>query len=171
MKKIPLSAPNLDIKIAENLRECVETGWISTGGRFIDEFEKKAAQYVGMKEAVACQSGTAGLHTSLRIVGVRPGHEVIVPTVAFIAAVNPVMYLGARPVFMDCDRYLCMDADKLERFCREECSIQDGRLVNRSSGRTVSAVAPVHVFGNLADMERIMLIAKDYRLRDRKSVV
>ena len=155
----------MDIRIADNLRECVETGWVSTGGRFIGEFEKKAASYLGVDEAVACQSGTAGLHTALRILGVGPGHEVIVPTVTFIAAVNPVRYLGAEPVFMDCDRTLCMDPHKLEKFCKEECLIEEGRLVNKSTGRVVKAVIPVHVFGSLCDMERIMYVAGTYGLR------
>lgn len=155
----------MDSRIAENLQECVETGWVSTGGRFIGEFEKKVARYLGMNDAVACQSGTAGLHTALRILGVGAGQEVIVPAVTFIAAVNPVRYLGAVPVFMDCDRTLCMDPDKLEKFCREECSLEDGRLINKSTGRTVKAVIPVHVFGSLADMERIMYIAETYGLR------
>ena len=120
-KQIPLSVPNLDLEIVENLKECIETGWVSTGGRFITEFEKKVAAYVGIDDAVSAQSGTAGLHVALRILGVEAGDEVIVPTLTFIAAVNPVAYMGAAPVFMDCNEYFCMDADKLESFCRDEC--------------------------------------------------
>ncbi len=102
---------------------------------------------------------------ALRILGVKEGEEVLVPALTFIAAVNPVCYMGAYPVFMDCDDNFCMDADKLERFCREECRIENGRLKNNSSGRTVSALIVVHVFGNLADMERITDIAAKYQLK------
>jgi aminotransferase in exopolysaccharide biosynthesis len=165
MREIPLSVPNLNIEIADNLRECIETGWVSTGGRFISEFEEKVAKYVKAPRAVGCQSGTAGLHTALRILGVDAGDEVIVPTLTFIAAVNPVRYLGADPVFMDCDDNLCIDPAKLERFCAEECRLENGTLTNNKTGAKVKAIVVVHVFGVLADMEAIMEVAKTYRLK------
>ncbi len=82
-KPIPLSVPNLSLDILEYVKETIETGWVSTGGRFITEFEDKVAKYVGVGRAVACQSGTAGLHLALMVLGVGPGDEVIVPTVTF----------------------------------------------------------------------------------------
>lgn len=164
-KRIELSVPNLNIEILENLRECIETGWVSTGGRFIAEFEQKIASYVGVKEAVSTQSGTAGLHLALNVLGVAPGDEVIVPTLTFIAAVNPVRYVGAEPVFMDCDEHFCIDANKLERFCKEECKVQNNKLINCQTGKTISALVVVHVFGNLANMSKIMDIAKRYHLK------
>jgi len=164
-KEIPLSVPNLNMNIVDNLRECIETGWVSTGGRFIAEFEKKIADYVKVKDAVSTQSGTAGLHVALRILGVKEGDEVIVPTLTFIAAVNPVIYMGASPVFMDCDDNLCIDADKLERFCREECRIENEQLINNQTEKRISALIVVHIFGNLADMERINDIAQKYHLK------
>jgi aminotransferase in exopolysaccharide biosynthesis len=169
MREIPLSVPNLNIEIAEHLRECVQTGWVSTGGRFITEFEEKVAAYIGVSETVACQSGTAGLHTALRILGIGPGDLVIVPTLTFIATVNPVRYLGADPVFMDCDDSLCIDPVKLKRYCLEECHLtfdETGKhLVCNTSGRTVRAIIPTHIFGNLSDMEKIMDIAATYGLK------
>jgi aminotransferase in exopolysaccharide biosynthesis len=165
MREIPLSVPNLNIEIADHLRQCVETGWVSTGGGFIAAFEEKTAAYVGVPEAVACQSGTAGLHAALRILGVGPGDAVIVPTLTFIAAVNPVRYLGAEPIFMDCDGGLCLDPVKLERFCRDECRVEAGRLIDNATGNAVKAVIPVHVFGNLADMAAIMDTAARYGLK------
>ncbi|MDR1571528.1 MAG: DegT/DnrJ/EryC1/StrS family aminotransferase [Clostridiales Family XIII bacterium] len=164
-REIPLSVPSLDMDIVENLRECVETGWVSTGGRFIGEFEAAVAGYAGAAGAVGCQSGTAGLHVALRALGVGPGDEVIVPTLAFIAAVNPVAFQGASPVFMDCDAGFCMDAGKLGRFCAEECRMEGGGLVDRKTGRRVAAAIVVHVFGNLADMEGIMDVAGRYGLK------
>ncbi|MEG2347730.1 MAG: LegC family aminotransferase [Cetobacterium sp.] len=165
-KNIGLSIPNLDIEpIIENLRECIESGWVSTGGRFISEFEEKIAKYVGVKEAVGVQSGTAGLHTALRVLGVEPGDEVLVPTLTFIAAVNPVTYQHATPVFIGCDDTLCMDPKLIEKFCIEECEMKDGKLYNKKTKACVKAIAVVHVFGNMADMEKIMKIASKYNLK------
>ena len=110
---IPLSVPNLNKReILKNLEECLESGWVSTGGRFITEFETKVKNYMKTKYAAGVQSGTAGLHLSLQVLGVQRDEEVIVPTLTFIAAVNPVTYLGAIPVFIDCDDSLCMDPIK-----------------------------------------------------------
>jgi aminotransferase in exopolysaccharide biosynthesis len=164
MRSIPLSIPNIDKQsVIEKLKDCIDTNWIATG-RYISEFEKKVSGYVGAAGAVACQSGTAGLHTALRVLGVEQGDEVIVPALTFIAAVNPVKYLGASPVFMDCDDSLCLDANKLERFCLEDCKYADGMLLDRETGRRVKAIVVVHVFGNLADMASIVRIAGKYNL-------
>lgn len=165
-KIINLSVPNLSVEpILENLRECLESGWVSTGGRFISEFENKVAKYVGIDKAVGVQSGTAGLHLALRVLGVKSGEEVIAPTLTFIAAVNPITYLGAEPVFIDCDDTLCMDPIKLRRFCEEECELREGQLYNKKSGKCIKAIVVVHVFGNMADMEKIMDIAREYNLK------
>ena len=165
-KVINLSVPNLSVEpILENLRECLESGWVSTGGRFISEFENKVAKYVGVDKAVGVQSGTAGLHLALKVLGVKSGEEVIAPTLTFIAAVNPITYLGAEPVFIYCDNTLCMDPIKLRRFCEEECELREGQLYNKKSGKCIKAIVVVHVFGNMADMEKIMDIAKEYNLK------
>jgi aminotransferase in exopolysaccharide biosynthesis len=165
IREIPLSTPNLNPEIVENLRECVETGWVSTGGRFISEFEAAVADYAGVPDAVACQSGTAGLHTALRILGVGPGDAVLAPTLTFIAAVNPVRYLGAEPIFIDCDAHFCMDAAKLADFCANECRRDARGLFDKVTGRRVVAVVVVHVFGNPADMDGIMRVARAYGLK------
>ena len=165
-KIIGLSIPNLSVEpILNNLKECLESGWVSTGGRFISEFEEKTAKYVKMKEAVGIQSGTAGLHTALRVLGVERDQEVIAPTLTFIAAVNPITYLGAEPVFIDCDDTLCMDPIKLEKFCKEECEIREGKLYNKKTGKNIKVILVVHVFGNMVDMEKIMDIAEKYKLK------
>lgn len=120
-RKIPLSVPNLKGNELAYVKQAVESEWVSTAGPYVSQFEKDIAEYVHVPSAVACQSGTAGLHIALQICGVSRDDLVIVPTLTFIAAVNPVRYLGADPVFMDCDDSLCMDPEKLEEFCREEC--------------------------------------------------
>ncbi|MDU2235934.1 LegC family aminotransferase [Fusobacterium pseudoperiodonticum] len=162
---INLSVPNLSMDILENLKECLESGWVSTGGRFIPEFETKVKNYMKTKFAAGVQSGTAGLHMSLQVLGVQRDEEVFVPTLTFIAAVNPTTYLGASPIFIDCDDSLCMDPIKLEKFCSEECDFKEGVLVNKKTNKKIRALVIVHVFGNMADMEKIMDIAKKYNLR------
>ena len=162
---INLSVPNLSMDILENLKECLESGWVSTGGRFIPEFESKVKKYMKVQNAAGVQSGTAGLHMALRVLGVEAGEEVIAPTLTFIAAVNPIVYQGAAPVFVDCDDSLCMDPIKLEKFCKEECNFVDGVLVNKKTNKKIKVLVIVHVFGNIADMEKIMDIAKKYNLK------
>lgn len=162
---INLSVPNLSMDILDNLKECLESGWVSTGGRFIPEFETKVKNYMKTKFAAGVQSGTAGLHMSLQVLGVQRDEEVFVPTLTFIAAVNPITYLGASPIFIDCNDSLCMDPLKLEKFCSEECDFKEGVLVNKKTNKKIRALVIVHVFGNMADMEKIMDIAKKYNLR------
>lgn len=165
MKFIPLSVPNLKGREKEYVLDAVEREWVSTGGAYIERLEKEIADYLKVDQAVACQSGTAGLHLALLHSGVEKGDEVIVPTLTFIAAVNPVSYVGAFPVFMDCDSTFTMDAVKLRHFIENACEYSDKRLVNKVSGRTIKAIVVVHVFGNAANMTAIMEIAKQYNLR------
>ena len=162
---IPLSVPNLKGRELEYVTHAIETEWVSTAGPYIVDFEKKIAEYVGVSDAVSCQNGTSGLHLALMACNVTEGDEVIVPTLTFIASVNPIKYLGAEPVFMDCDDSLSIDADKLREFCELECKQVEGRLVNKRTGRQIKAIMVVHIFGNMADMEKLAEIAKLYGLK------
>lgn len=162
---IPLSVPNFEGNEEKYVLDAVGQGWVSTGGAYVDRLEEKIAQYANVPKSVACQSGTAALHMSLIECGVGYGDAVIVPTLTFIAAVNPVKYVGAHPIFMDCDDSLCMDSGKLEAFCSQECLFEDGKLIHESTGRQVKAIVVVHVFGNLADMESIMQVAAKFGLK------
>ncbi|HHY91602.1 MAG TPA: LegC family aminotransferase [Clostridiales bacterium] len=164
-KWIPLSVPNLKGKELEYVTHAIQTEWVSTGGPFVNDFEREIAEYVKSKGAVSCQNGTSGLHIALQVCGVTKEHEVIVPTLTFIAAVNPVKYIGAEPIFMDCDDSLTMDTEKLLQFCEEECNFTEGRLINKKTGKHIKAIVAVHVFGNMADMERIMEIAARFNLK------
>ncbi len=164
-RKIALSVPNLSLDILDNIKETIETGWVSTGGRFIEEFEKKIASYVGAKRAVSVQNGTSGIHLALRVLGIEAGDEVIVPTLTFIAAVNPVSYMGAEPIFIDCDDTLNMDMDKLEEFLETECNHVDGLVINKKTGKCIKAIMAVHIFGNPINMERLMNIKNKYNLK------
>ncbi len=166
MKKfIPLSIPNFEGNEEKYVLDAVYQGWVSTGGAYIVQFEEKLAEFLGVEKAAACQSGTSALHLALVACNVKPGDLVIVPTVTFIAAVNPVKYQFAEPVFMDCDDSLCMNPEKLRSFCEKECALQEEYLVYKKTGQIVKAVVVVHVFGNLADMEQIMEIAGQYHLK------
>lgn len=161
---IPLSVPNIKGNEAKYALSALEQGWVSSGGEYVSQLEDEVAEYLGAPGAVACQSGTAALHIALLLAGVEAGDAVIVPSLTFIAAVNPVRYVGADPVFMDCDDSLCMDPEKLERYLANECVFEDGVLKSRGSGGRIAAMVVVHVFGNMADMVRIMEIADRYNI-------
>ncbi len=162
---IPLSIPNFEGNEKKYVLDAVEQGWVSTGGAYITRLEKQIAEYLHTENVAACQSGTSGIHLALIECGVMPDDIVLVPALTFIAAVNPVRYQFAEPVFMDCDNSLCMDPVKLRRFCEEECIVQNDSLIEKRGGQKVKAIIVVHVFGNLADMEAIMDIAEEYHLK------
>ena len=162
---IALSVPNLKGNELKYVTDAVETEWVSTAGPYVSDFEKKLAEYVHVPAAVSTQNGTSALHISLMLCGVTREDAVIVPTLTFIAAVNPTKYIGAEPIFMDCDDSLCMDPVKLKKFCEEECDFTDGKLIDRATGRHIKAMVVVHVFGNMADMEAILPIAEKYNIR------
>ncbi|MGN0506565.1 MAG: LegC family aminotransferase [Lachnospiraceae bacterium] len=162
-KFIPLSIPNFEGNEKKYVDDALEQGWVSTGGAYISKLEKQMAELLHTDNVAACQSGTSALHLSLVEAGVRPGDVVIVPPLTFIAAVNPVKYQFATPVFIDCDDSFCMDPIKLRQFCEEEC-VFDGEVLKYNLG-VVKAIVVVHVFGNMADMVSIMEIANKYNLK------
>ncbi len=160
---VPLSIPNFEGNEKKYVNDAVEQGWVSTGGAYIKKLETSLAEFLHMENVAACQSGTSALHLSLVEAGVRPGDVVLVPPLTFIAAVNPVKYQFAVPVFIDCDDSFCMDPIKLREFCEKECTFEDNQL--HYQGKLVKAVVVVHVFGNMADMAAIMNIASKYNLK------
>lgn len=160
---IPLSIPNFEGNEKKYVDDALEQGWVSTGGAYITKFEERMAEFLHTDHVAACQSGTSALHLSLVEAGVRPGDVVLVPPLTFIAAVNPVKYQFATPVFIDCDDSFCMDPNKLRRFCEEECKLKKDTLFYR--GQTVRAVVVVHVFGNMVDMVSVMEVAGKYHLK------
>jgi perosamine synthetase len=162
---IPLSVPNFSGSEREYVLKAIEAEWVSTGGEYVQLLEKKIAQYLGIDSAVACQSGTAGLHLALLLAGVKPGDEVIVPALTFIASINPIKYIHAEPVFMDCDDTLNMDLEKLKDFLCNECDQLGNSLINRKTNKKIAAVVIVHVFGNMADVERLMEMAAKFNLK------
>lgn len=162
-KSIPLSIPNFEGNEKKYVNEAIDQGWVSTGGAYISRFEKELAEFLNVENVAAVQSGTAALHLSLVEAGVQPGDIVLVPPLTFIAAVNPVKYQFASPIFIDCDDSFCMDPVKLREFCETKCTFFNHKLEYKNS--QIKAIVVVHVFGNMADMEAIMETAEKYNLK------
>lgn len=162
-KFIPLSIPNFEGNERKYVDDALDQGWVSTGGNYIKKFEQEMAKFLHVESVAACQSGTSALHLSLVEAGVKPRDVVIVPPLTFIAAVNPVKYQFAAPVFIDCDDSFCMDPLKLKDFCEKECKWNGEALTHNEA--VVKAIVVVHVFGNMADMENIMMTAEKFNLK------
>ena len=165
LDRIPLSVPDIRGNEWAYIKECLDTNWVSSAGSFVDRFERQTAEYVGRESAVATINGTAALHVSLLVAGVEPDDEVLVSTLTFIAPANAIRYVGAWPVFMDAEPlYWQMDPVKVRDFLESHCLWSQGQLVNRSTGRRVKAILPVHILGHPCDMEPILDIARQYEL-------
>lgn len=161
MYEIPLSVPSLKGNEWQYVKECIDTEWVSSAGKYVELFEKKIAQYTRSKCAVACVNGTSALQVSLRLAGVQPGDEVIVPTLTFIAPVNAIAYNGAAPVFMDADEYYNIDAEKTIEFIRQETFFKDGFTYNNTTNNRISAIMPVHVWGNAAWLDELVPLCEE----------
>ncbi len=162
---IPLSEPEITGNEWKYVKECLDSGWVSSAGPFVSRFESAFAAYAGARNAVAVGSGTAGLHVALRVVGVEAGDEVIVSDLTFIASVNAINYCGAHPILMDASpRDWQMDAEKVARFLESECSRRSGHCINKRTGRRVRAIVPVHILGLACDIQRIIELASSYGL-------
>lgn len=162
---IPNAVPCLAGREWEYVKECLDTNWVSSAGPFVDRFEREIAAYVGVPHAVATVNGTAALHVALRVAGVEPGDEVLLPAMTFIATANAIAYCGAHPVFLDSEAVSWgLDAGKLADFLARECVQKNGALVNRASGRVVRALVPVHLYGHPCDLDPILDLAARYDL-------
>lgn len=138
------------------LKECLDTGWVSSVGKFVDRFEDMLTEFTGTKHAAACVNGTAALHVCLQLVGVQRGDEVLIPSLTFIATANAVSYTGATPHFVDSEeRTLGVDAAKLDAYLREIAEVHDGVSRNRRTGATIRALMPMHTFGHPVDIEAL----------------
>lgn len=164
-KPIPLHEPHLAGNEWRYVRDCLDTGWVSSVGTYVDRFEAELAKRCWVQHGVATSSGTAALHVALLVAGVEAEDEVLVSTLSFIAPANAIRYVGAHPVFIDADpKYWQMDVSRLEEFLRTRCTLSDGALVNRATGRRVRAILPVHVMGHPVDLDAIYEIARHYGL-------
>ena len=162
---IPLCEPCLQGNEWRYVKECLDSTWISSAGKFVSLFEKNICQFTGATYAVACVNGTAALQVALRVVGVEAGDEVLVSTLTFIAPVNAIQYLHATPVFMDCDEFYCLDSDKTIDFIRTQTVFRDGFTYNKSSNRRISAIVPVHIFGNAANLDLLVTLCRERNIK------
>lgn len=162
---IPLSVPNMAGNEWKYVKDCLDTGWISSVGSYVNQFEQMVADFAGAKYGVAAVNGTAALHISLLLSGVRSGDYVILPNLTFVASANAIKYLDAEPLLIDADpAYWQMDLDLLEEFLQEQTRQENDQLFYKKDGRRIGAIMPVHILGNMCDMDRFLSIVKKYPL-------
>ena len=165
-KIIPLSVPNISGNEWKYVKDCLDTGWISSVGSYVTEFEKSVAKYLDVKHAVATSSGTTALHISLQLLGVKENDYVIIPNITFVATANAVKYCGAEPILIDADPNTWqLDLDLVESFLENSCEINGkNELFYNKDKRRVSAIVPVHIQGNMCDMDRLISLSKKYSI-------
>lgn len=149
----------------EYVKECLDTGWVSSVGKFVDRFEVMLIEYTGAKHAIATANGTAALHICLLLAGVKPGDEVLIPSLTFIATANVVNYCRATPHFVDCEeRTLGVDAAKLDAYLRDTAKVHDGVCINRRTNAVIRALMPMHAFGMPADIDALVDLCDRWKL-------
>jgi perosamine synthetase len=165
VRSIPLSVPEIRGNEWDYVRECLDTGWVSSAGEYVDRFEGEISQRLGAGHAVATSSGTASLHIALMIAGVEAEDEVLVSSLTFIAPANAIRYLGAWPVFVDAEpNFWQMDPQRTVDFLNRDCVWRDGALFDKLTDRRVRAILPVHILGHPVDMDPIIEVARKYEL-------
>lgn len=161
---LPLALPYIGEEEIAAVTECLRSGWLTTGAR-TREFERRFAEFVGVGHAVALNSCTAALHLALEALHIRPGEEVLVPTLTFTATAEVVRYLGARPVLVDCDpETLNLDLEWVRAYLEERCTPGEGGPRNRETGALVRALIPVHFAGLPCPMDRLLQLAERHGL-------
>lgn len=145
--------------------DCIETGWVSSVGSYVDRIERDLAAITGVGHAVATANGTAALHVCLMLAGVEAGDEVLMPALTFVATANAVAYIGATPHFVDSeDRSLAVDGDKLEAHLQAVAEVRGEACVNRQTGRVIRALVVLHAFGHSGDLDALAALAERWNL-------
>ena len=162
---IALSFPHLGGNEWKYVKDCLDTGWISSAGSYVNQFETMVSEYVGAKYGIACMNGTVGLHIAQILCGIVQGDHVIAPNITFIATLNAIKYTGANPILIDVNpSNWQMDLDLLENFLDANTKSENGQTILISTNRTIKAIMPVHVLGNIGDIDKLVSIAKKYNL-------
>ena len=166
---IPLSVPCLNGNEWKYVKDCLDTGWISSAGSYVNQFETMVADYVGAKYGIACMNGTVGLQMAQIIAGVLDSYYVIAPNITFVATLNSIRYTAATPILIDvCQHTWQMDLELLEQFLNKhsELKLKNGTLnsYHKTDGKRIFAMIPVHVLGNMCDMDHLKRIAEKYHL-------
>jgi aminotransferase in exopolysaccharide biosynthesis len=156
MNNIPLSIPHLDGNEWEYIKECLDTNWVSSVGKYVEKFEEDIAQYIGTKHAVATVNGTAAIHMALKVLGVKEGDKVLVPTLTFIASVNPIKYCNADPVFIDAEK---------ETYNIDPVKFEEKIIELIEDGNKPKVLIVVHLYGHPAEMDTILDICKKYDIK------
>ncbi len=147
------------------LKECLDSTFVSSVGKFVDRFEADLAAFTGAKHAVAVVNGTAALHIALKLAGVKADDEVLIPALTFVATANAVAYCGATPHFVDSSMpTMGVDAEKLRDYLAGHTEQRSGQCINRATGRVIRAIVPMHTFGHPVDLERLLAVAQDFNL-------
>ena len=147
------------------VKDCLDTTWISSAGKYVTEFEERMADFCGISHAVAVINGTSALHLALLAHNIGKGDLVILPNLSFVASANPVPYVGASPIFIDVEEETWqMDLDLLETFLEKESIQKNDRTILKNTGQTIKAILPVHLLGNVNDMDKLLQIAEKYNL-------
>ncbi|MED4911300.1 LegC family aminotransferase [Brevibacillus centrosporus] len=147
------------------VKECLDTGWVSSVGKYVDQFEEMLAEITGVKKAVAVVNGTASLHMCLKLAGVREQDEVLIPALTFIATANAVSYTGAIPHFVDIEeKTLGLDPVNLADYLSDLATVHNGECFNKHTGRRIKAVVPMHTFGHPVDLDRLQEVCEKYSL-------
>ena len=164
-KTIGLHEPEFRGNEATYVQNCIETGWVSSVGAYVDRIERDIAAITESTHAIACVNGTAALHICYKLAGIERGDEVLVPSLTFIATVNPLSYLSATPHFVDSDPgTLGVDPAALDRYLGEIAELRDGRCFNRLTGKRISALVITHIFGHSADLDGLADVAAKWVL-------
>ena len=160
-----LSGPNMGGNELKYVTECIETGWVSSVGSYVDKFENMTAEFVGTKYGIATSSGTTALHICLLMTGVNENDLVIAPNITFVATLNSIKYTGASPILIDVDeKNWQMDLDLLENFLSTETIQKENICFHKKTGKRIPVIMPVHVLGNICDMDRLLALAKQHNL-------
>lgn len=147
------------------VKDCLDSGWVSSVGKYVDIFEEMLAKYTGVKKAIAVVNGTAALHICLVLAGVEQEDEVLVPALTFVATANAVSYCGAVPHFIDSEeRTLGMDPYKLGDYLQSVTQIKSGECLNKYTGRRIKAVVPMHTFGHPVDLDPLVEVCNRFGL-------
>ncbi|MDV6236868.1 LegC family aminotransferase [Leptospira ellisii] len=164
-ENVPLHEPVFSGNEKSYLTECVDSTFVSSVGKYVDEFETKIAEYTGAKKAVAVVNGTQALFIALKLAGVEPETEVITQSLTFIATANAIQYTGAIPHFLDVDPdTMGLSPEVLSNFLKESTHNKNGRLYNRNTGREISAVVPMHTLGHPCRISEIARLCNEYEL-------
>ena len=164
-RNVPLHEPSFDGNEWIYVKECLDSTFVSSVGKFVDRFESDLADLTGAKNVISVVNGTAALHIALKLAGVISNDEVLVPALTFVATVNAVTYCNAIPHFVDSEvRTLGMDAYKLREYLSSQTEQHGGKCINSATGRVIRAMVPMHTFGHPSDIEGLLSISKDFNI-------